>query len=261
MSQVHVWPGHVLYLGPTYDPRSHRHYALQNVAALDGELTVDLPPAESFRCGAVRIPAQAVHRVLCDGPVVMLLVESDGVAGSQLEGAHRRVIPEELLRACRTLALRPTARGVTEIRDALLSAFDLSLRRAATEKDPRIGELLRRIGSLDEPDLAEVAAAVGLSAERCRHVFRESMGLPFSRYKLWRRVLEGAQQCMDGASGTTSALASGFADSAHFSRTFRRTFGLAPSTVFRSGTQFFVHERLLPTPGCREDDSDPVVAR
>lgn len=260
MSQVHVWPGHVLYIGPTYDPRAHRHYALQNVAALDGELEVDLPPSSPFRCEAVRIPAQSMHRVLCDGPVVMLLVESDGVTGSGLREAHRRVIPEELRQACRTLASRPTARGVLEIRDALLSAFDLSLRGTATDRDPRIGELIRRIGSLEEPDLAEVAAAVGLSADRCRHVFRESMGLPFSRYKLWRRVLEGAQQCMEGASGTASALASGFADSAHFSRTFRRTFGLAPSTVFRSETQFFVHARLLPSPGGHEDGLDPVAS-
>jgi|JI10StandDraft_1071094.scaffolds.fasta_scaffold88074_4 AraC family transcriptional regulator len=259
MSQVHVWPGLVLYLGPTYDPRAHRHYALQSVVALDGELAVEVPPAESFRCGAVRIPSQALHRVVCDGPVVMLLAESDGVVGPRLEQASPGVIPEALLRACRALALRPTARGVTEIRDGLLSAFALSLRRTATDRDPRIGQLLRRIGALDEPDLAEVAAGVGLSTERCRHVFRESMGLPFSRYKLWRRVLEGAQQCMEGASGTTSALASGFADSAHFSRTFRRTFGLAPSTVFRSGTQFFVHERLLPPPGGLAGESDRVA--
>lgn len=245
MSQVHVWPGLVLYLGPTHDPRAHRHYALQAVAALDGELEVELPPGASFRCEAVRIPAQAQHRIVSSEPIVMVLVESDHVDGGPLTGDPRRAIPAELRSACRSLALAPSVRGVTELRDALLRAFGLSPRRTAIDRDPRVGEVLRLISAVDEPRLAEVAAAVGLSAERCRHLFRDAMGLPLRRYRLWRRVLEGAQQCMDGATGTTSAYASGFADSAHFSRTFRQTFGLTPSTVFRPDTRFFVHARLV----------------
>jgi AraC-like DNA-binding protein len=35
---------------------------------------------------------------------------------------------------------------------------------------------------------------------------------------------------------TWAAHASGFSDSAHFSRTFHRTFGLRPSDVFKSGS-------------------------
>lgn len=242
---MHVWPGLVLYLGPTHDPRAHRHYALQAVAALDGELEVELPPGASFRCEAVRIPGQAPHRIVSAGPIAMVLVEDDRVDGEALAGDPRREISAELRRALRTLALEPTACGVTELRDALLRAFGLSLRRAARDRDPRVDDVLRHLSAADEPRLAEVAAAVGLSAERCRHLFRDAMGLPFRRYRLWRRLLEGAQQCMDGATGTTSAYASGFADSAHFSRTFRQTFGLTPSTVFRPDTRFFVHARLV----------------
>ena len=252
MQQVHVWPGLVLYLGPTHDPRAHRHYALQAVAALEGTLEVELPPAAPFRCAAVRIPVQARHRIVSDGLVAMLLLESDRVDDRATTGRIGRQLPEELRHACRALALAPTSHEVTELRDALLGAFDLRLRGDTGERDARVDEVLRRLGAADEPALDEVAAAVGLSAERCRHLFRDAMGLPFSRYKLWRRVLEGAQQCIDGASGTTSAHGAGFADSAHFSRTFRQTFGLAPSTIFHARTQFFVHARLRPSRGDRD---------
>jgi len=40
-----------------------------------------------------------------------------------------------------------------------------------------------------------------------------------------------AAHALEGASLTEAAHAAGFFDSAHFSRTFRQTFGFAPSTV------------------------------
>lgn len=272
MNQVHLWPGHVLYLGPTHDPHAHRHYAMQIVVALDGTLDVELArdttvtrtraagsprrvePAsrsarvvsahDSFRSRAVCIPAQTAHRVRCEGPVAILLVESDVLDTAVPQKTHTLAQCDDLVRACAGLMDRSAAHNTVAVRDALLLAFGHDVRATPSARDPRVALMLRRIESSEEPALAEAAAGAGLSIERCRHLFRESMGLPFSRYRLWRRVIAAARSCSEGTTATTSAHASGFADSAHFSRAFRQTFGLAPSTVFRHETQFFVHADL-----------------
>jgi len=79
--------------------------------------------------------------------------------------------------------------------------------------------------------LAELATAVGLSPSRLAHLFRAQTGLPVRRYLLWLRLGDALQQLAHGVSLTTAAHAAGFADSAHFSRTFRAMLGITPSAL------------------------------
>jgi AraC family transcriptional regulator len=53
----------------------------------------------------------------------------------------------------------------------------------------------------------------------------EHTGLPFRTYLLWLRLTKAVGVFAGGRSLTEAAHEAGFADSAHFSRTFRRMFG------------------------------------
>ncbi len=55
--------------------------------------------------------------------------------------------------------------------------------------------------------------------------------MSFRGYVLWLRIYDTLSALGSGASLTDAALAAGFSDAAHFSRTFRRVFGLAPSQL------------------------------
>ena len=79
--------------------------------------------------------------------------------------------------------------------------------------------------------LADAAAVAGLSPDRLRHVFVKHTGLPFRTYVLWLRLLKALEAFSHGESLTTAAHQAGFADSAHLSRTFRRTFGVAAAEL------------------------------
>jgi AraC family transcriptional regulator len=93
-------------------------------------------------------------------------------------------------------------------------------------------ELIR--GRLDEPiRLAEIADAVFLSPDRFRHLFIEETGIRFRPYVLWLRIELALAAYAAGKSLTEASHAGGFADSAHFSRTFRRMFGIAPASLQR----------------------------
>jgi AraC-like DNA-binding protein len=85
---------------------------------------------------------------------------------------------------------------------------------------------------LDAPlTLEEVAAEACLSPSRFRHLFVEETGMALRPYILWRRFLRSWEVVMAGGSLSRAAHESGFADAAHLTRTSRRMFGLAPSTL------------------------------
>jgi AraC-like DNA-binding protein len=101
----------------------------------------------------------------------------------------------------------------------------------ATVTDKRI---IRAVAYVDanlqrEITLDDVAREVYLSPGRFRHLFVEQTGMGLRPYVLWRRFLRAWGLLVTGESVSTAAHAAGFADSAHFARTSRQTFGFPPS--------------------------------
>lgn len=79
--------------------------------------------------------------------------------------------------------------------------------------------------------LSEIADVVCLSPDRFRHLFIEETGIRFRPYVLWLRIEVALTAYTTRKSLTEASHAGGFADSAHFSRTFKRMFGFAPSSI------------------------------
>jgi transcriptional regulator GlxA family with amidase domain len=103
----------------------------------------------------------------------------------------------------------------------------------AREPDARVQKIVEWAqAQIDNPiGLADAARLVGLSKQRLRHLFVEQTGLPFRTYLLWLRLMKGLEEYSTGASLTDAAHDAGFADSAHFSRTFRRMFGTTAAAL------------------------------
>lgn len=83
--------------------------------------------------------------------------------------------------------------------------------------------------------LGEVAKAVCCSPFHLARIFRSETGLPMHRYLTRLRLREAVNRLAAGWDDLTSlALELGFSSHAHFSDSFRRTFGCTPSS-FRRG--------------------------
>ncbi len=70
---------------------------------------------------------------------------------------------------------------------------------------------------------------------------RHKIGMSAQSYIVWLRIYDACATLAQGASLSDAAYQAGFSDAAHFTRTFRRTFGLAPS-------QLAGHLALVETP-------------
>jgi AraC-like DNA-binding protein len=103
--------------------------------------------------------------------------------------------------------------------------------------DPRIAALLREIDANPNvfPRLDVAADFVGVSPSRCRELMRLAPGVPFRRYRLWRRFALVIREVSRGHTLTGAALDAGFASSAHLSAAFKAMFGLAPSSITKLG--------------------------
>lgn len=121
------------------------------------------------------------------------------------------------------------------------------VKRTAFRCDPRILTTLQRIKASTQENLsvASLAQQVGLSTSRLANLFKEQIGIPIRRYRLWYRLFLSTQRIACGASVTEAALEAGFADAAHFTRTYRSILGIQPSALTRprAGLHVFVEGR------------------
>ncbi len=96
-------------------------------------------------------------------------------------------------------------------------------------------ELVRGYVGLEKISLSWLADQVHLSPGRLTHLFSSELGIPIQRFILWERLKFAVNEIVWKKSNLTdAALAAGFFDTAHFSRTFKAMMGIKPSEVYNS---------------------------
>lgn len=84
--------------------------------------------------------------------------------------------------------------------------------------------------------IIEIAQHVELSESRLRHLFSEQVGIPITSYILWSRIKVALREMLKpGVTLSNAAYRANFSDHAHFTRTFKRMFGVSPSLLLEHG--------------------------
>ncbi len=243
--RILFWRGGSLWIGLAGEPTDlHAHHAVQIALPLHrGRVRLQAPSGSWKSYKAALVAAHQRHAFEARSQLVaQIFVEPESREGRQL---HRRNLNEGILELrCELLA--PHIAGLaTAYENRASDAVLITLARAAIAAlsgtgpeseglpDARVAlaaELIR--GQLsDTIPLRAVAAAVHLSPDRFRHLFMQETGVTFRAYVLWQRLECALAAYVAGATLTEAAHDGGFADSAHFSRTFRRMFGIPPASV------------------------------
>jgi AraC-like DNA-binding protein len=243
--RIVLWEGASLWIfkaahGSSRTDR-HSHHAIQLTFALEGDFELRTP-SETASGPVAAIAPDASHEFHAGGTVALLFIEPDGTLGQSLrsewfkDSELKQLEPAPFQEAAASLLEAFASNGrddeLVSLGKGVLS--DLRLAPAPRAPDSRFEAMLSFVAENLEGkiSLREVARHVNLSPTRASHLFVEHAGLPLKTYLLWRRLTRAVEAYSDGALLTEAAHAAGFADSAHFSRTFRRMFGL-PAASFR----------------------------
>jgi AraC-like DNA-binding protein len=244
--RIVVWQGAslwVLDIPPGQSPsrnRIHAHHVFQLTLAAGG--TANIWTAAGLHEGpVVLIAPDHPHAIEPEGRIALLFVEPESRAGAGLRRlldgrpiARLPPMPEAVAEVGRMWDVpAPPQAEVPAIGVRVLEHL-LGPLAPGTSIDPRIRRVLDRVAEARDGTItaAEAASVACLSKSRFSHLFVEETGLPFRTFVLWRRLMLAVERRTTGESLTEAAHHAGFADSAHFSRTFLRMFGVPADTLW-----------------------------
>lgn len=213
------------YCGPGFALEPHQCAVATLVIALDEPFEYALPydcaSTARYRTSWVAlIPANQKHHVVTHGEMLFIYLDA---LSSDVE-----VLGSGCLEQRRATALAHLGEG-SHI-DAVYDALGLF---APSQMRPDMKKAIACLNARpqDFSSVDELAAIAQLSPSRFQHVFKTLVGMPFRRYRKWRRMALAMREVANRQSLTRAAHCAGFSSSSHFSTAFKAMFGLCPSAL------------------------------
>lgn len=212
------------YRGAAADNKLHAHAALQIVFGLTMPIEVRVEQLGSISGDGVMIRQGVAHAIISREAVGVIYLEQHSAMARALEAGCGQEpacrAPEDLVMRFRQHAHAPA--WVDALDDATASVRPLH---------PRLAQALERATANPLLTVASLAREAGASPSNLRALAKNELGLPLSRWLLWRKLERATRAVAAGADLAQAAVAGGFADQAHYSRTMRRMFGITPASA------------------------------
>jgi methylphosphotriester-DNA--protein-cysteine methyltransferase len=251
---VYYWPRGFLFLAPSFavdrgDRPTTRRPSIRLMLARRGDIEIELVDGTCIRASAVLMgPEVKRRRILAEGKGFVLLdlpvsTPEHAALAPLLAGDPVRLVPADDLAALspdldRAAAGALGARQASTLRRQLVQAVG----GAQPEPRPYDGRVRAALAFIDrqrleDTSLERVAAAVHLSPDRLRHIFKEQVGCTISHYARTAAVWRALSQWAHGEPLTAVAHDVGFHDYAHSHHAFREMFGFPPSMLKGKGVR------------------------
>ena len=242
---IGFWQGGSVWMGSGQGRSDwHAHHAHQVAVSLDGTCLFRSQVEDDWSAfaGAI-IASHRKHQFEFKGTIAHLFVEPETPPGRALAryiaDAGISPLPEAQCSQMAAMLLAAERLGQTETGEELVAVGRAALAvltgavSAGVPLDKRVVKAIEYVAlRVRAPvSLGDAASAAALSPGRFRHLFVQESGTPFRAYLLWLRLNVTIKAAMAGTSWTVAAHEAGFADSAHFTRTFKRMFGINPADL------------------------------
>jgi AraC family transcriptional regulator len=243
--RILFWRGGSLWIGLAGEATGlHAHHAVQIALPFPrGRVRLQDSAGTWTSYSAAIVAAHEPHAFEARGQLVaQVFVDPESRPGRSLQRRYRKdgIVALQSATIARNIAdlaafykARASDTALIEGARAIISSLSGAIAEPVTPTDERIERAAQLVREQieDSLPLGRIASAVHLSPDRFRHLFVAETGVTFRAYVLWLRLERSLTTYISGRSLTDAAVTGGFADSAHFSRTFRKMFGIAPASV------------------------------
>ena len=238
------WPGQFMYIGQAADTSIHDHHAIQLIISFDEPIEIELP-GSLLKVNAAIIDSDQPHQCKTfNNRFLLMNIAPESDIGITL---RNHFLSDQNIRE---LPASRTSEFIEEVSEALAEGADKDPIYTITQKflhslsdtpelismDDRIIKVIKLLNQPHEETISikGLSDQVFLSPSRLIHLFTKQVGIPIRKYILWLKLLTALQKAIETENMTEAALHGGFSDAPHFNRTFKRMFGLNPTSLLKN---------------------------
>jgi AraC-like DNA-binding protein len=241
-AQLLRWQDLFAFIGPLGRVGVHRHRATALLLASDAPFRIRAQGACWQTAQGAIVPPGLAHELDCGQQALAVIYFDPVVYGPLATQAQLQIgsAATPWVRAGRRLLwpLLEYPAGMQQLRAMPLQLVHEILPLAglvppAATVDARLLQLHAQLGSAADWQLPlpVVADRAGLSRFRFSHLFSAHTGGGWTAYRNWMRLLQASSAMASSRALTEVALEGGYSSAAHFSASFRSTFGITPSQL------------------------------
>ncbi|WP_241547962.1 helix-turn-helix transcriptional regulator [Leptospira stimsonii] len=241
--RICIWGSRCLFAGYLPDLTLRRRAAATVCIGLDGEFQLSLNDKDWIAFRSAMIPPMMDHSIRFSGGFcVLLFMDLSSPNYHALRTSNAEKEKEGIF-----ISLKEETQLFDRIHRIVSSGSEESILDLLNQIPPlsgdtsrmidnRIQKIVDRITTMPQEDHSakELAEFEGMSVSNLEHLFKKEVGIPLNSFRTWFRLKLTVYSLLHGMNHTEAAHRAGFFDSAHFTKTFRATFGLPPSEIFRN---------------------------
>lgn len=217
------------------NPELHKHNAAHIIISLDEEIEVIIN-GENIQCRGIAIPSGVMHTANTNNNKVLVFLFDNTTNIANLIN-NIMVFSNESVEKLQEAyySFEKSDKSNYSYREVIKYIYQCVNPKAAENilMDKRIKLALEyiRLNLHEQITCRDVANYVFLSEGRFSHLFKKEMGMSFSSYLVYQRIMATYVKITKGKSITEAAIESGFSSSSHFAKTNKQLFGLTASSI------------------------------